>query len=268
MSKIESFEIDIAELKRTRTVWVYLPDDYKPTGKPSPVIYMHDGQNLFYDKLAAYGKSWRADKTMDEIFAQTGHSAIIVGVDSNEKHRLSEYSPWKKSGIVARRHLPKDNRGGEGKQYAEFFAKSLKHTVDSRYNTDKSREATAIIGSSMGGLISCYIALSYQRIYETMGLFSTWSVFSQKQFDGFVKKTPQILPQRALVYCGGKENENEKYAKVIADASLKLYKNLQKRGVSCELLMNSDFVHDETAWGVYFFKFASDFLARYYSSVK
>ena len=265
MSKIESFEIDITELKRTRTVWVYLPDDYKPTGAPSPVIYMHDGQNLFYDKLAAYGKSWHVDKTMDEIFAQTGHSAVIVGVDSNEKHRLSEYSPWKKSGAVARRHLAKDNRGGEGKQYAEFFAKSLKHIIDSRYNTDKNREATAIIGSSMGGLISCYIALTYQRIYETVGLFSTWTVFCQSAFDRFVRSTPQILPQRALVYCGGRENEKSRFSQKISNASLKLYDSLKKRGISCELLMNSDFVHDETAWSVYFCKFASDFLNKYYS---
>ena len=67
MSKIESFEISIPQLNRTRTVWVYLPDNYKPQGEPLPVIYMQDGQNLFYEKLTAYGMAWRVDRTMDAI---------------------------------------------------------------------------------------------------------------------------------------------------------------------------------------------------------
>lgn len=267
MSKIESFEIDIPQLKRSRTVWVYLPDDYKPTGKLYPVIYMHDGQNLFYDKLCQYGKSWHVDVAMDSIYKSTGYAAIVIGVESNEKHRLSEYSPWKISpfNLSAKKHLSKLNRGGEGKQFAEFFAKTLKPAIDSKYNTDKEREATAVIGSSMGGVISCYLGLTYQRIYETMGLFSTWSVFNQNAFDGFLRKTPQSLPQHALVYCGGMESELPKQANRVADSSLALYKTLKKRNVKTELIYNSDCVHNESAWEKYFYKFAADFLTRYYS---
>lgn len=268
MSKIESFEIDIPQLKRTRTVWVYLPDDYDPKGAPSPVIYMHDGQNLFYDKLCAYGKSWHVDKTMDEIYRNTGHSAIVVGVESNEKHRLAEYGPWKMNALhlLEKKRFDKYNRGGEGKEFAEFFAKNLKHAIDSKYSTDKERTATAVIGSSMGGLISCYLGLTYQRIYETMGLFSTWTVFNQGAFNSFMRKTPQTLEQHALVYCGGKEMELPGQAKKITTSSLELYNKLKQRGICCELLLNSNFVHNETAWEVYFDKFARDFLDRYYSA--
>ena len=240
MSKIESFEIDIPQLKRARTVWVYLPDDYKQVGEPSPVIYMHDGQNLFYDKLTAYGTAWHVDKVMDEIYKTTGRGAIIVGVECYDRRRLSEYSPWKISPaslMKARKDVAKDkgNRGGEGKQYAEFFTKTLKTAVDAKYNTNKERHATAIIGSSMGGLISCYIGIKHQRLYETM-------------------------------YCGGKEGDCERESKIMADDSLNLYKRLSKRGIHCELLFNSDFKHYETAWGICFDKFARDFLNRYYSA--
>ena len=87
MSKIESFEIEIPQLKRDRTVWVYLPDSYKSTGAPLPVIYMQDGQNLFYDKLTSYGTAWRVDKIMDEIYEKTGRGAIIIGVESYDRAR-------------------------------------------------------------------------------------------------------------------------------------------------------------------------------------
>ncbi len=265
MSKIESFETDIPQLNRKRTVWVYLPDNYEQTGTPLPVIYMHDGQNLFYDKLTAYGTAWHVDKTLDEIFSASGLSAIVVGVECNDKHRLSEYSPWKISPLAVRhrRSLPKENRGGEGKKYGEFFAKVLKPTIDSKYNTDKERNATAVIGSSMGGLISCYLGLKYQRIYETMGLFSTYTPFNQSAFNRFLKRTPQTLAQHALVYCGGKEGLAATSDKAMVQASVDLYKRLSKRGVSCELLVNSDLKHFETAWDIYFRKFAYDFLQRY-----
>ena len=127
MSNIESFEIEISQLKRDRTVWVYLPDDYKQVGEPFPVIYMHDGQNLFYDKLTAYGEAWHIDKVMDKIYASTGRSAIIIGVECYDRRRLSEYSPWKINPLAfdAKKNVAKDkgNRGGEGKLYAEFLLK-------------------------------------------------------------------------------------------------------------------------------------------------
>ena len=269
MSKIESFEIEIPQLKRSRTVWVYLPDNYKSSGEPCPVIYMHDGQNLFYDKLTAYGTAWHVDKVMDNIVAATGKGAIIIGVECYDRARLSEYSPWKMSlaASISHKDFPKHNRGGEGAQYAEFFTKNLKNYVDSKYNTIKEREATAIIGSSMGGLISCYIGINHQRLYETMGLFSTYAQFNKSALNSFLSKAPQTLPQHALIYCGGKEGDDSKRGdRIMAADSLDLYNRLSKRGIQCELLFNSDFKHIETAWGIYFDKFARDFLARYYST--
>lgn len=263
MSKIESFEMNMPQLNRSRTVWVYLPDNYG--NEPLPVIYMHDGQNLFYDKLTAFGTAWHVDKTLDELYATTGHSAIVVGVESNDKHRLSEYSPWKMNffAFAAKRETPKENRGGEGALYADFFAKTLKPAIDAKYKTDRERNATAVIGSSMGGLISCYLALTYQRVYETMGLFSTFTPFNQGAFDRFVKRTPQTLPQHALVYCGGKEGLRVP-DKAMERSSINLYYTLKKRGINCELLLSSELTHYETAWDIYFHKFAADFLERYY----
>lgn len=264
MSKVESFQMEIPQLGRMRTVWVYLPDNYNKKGNPYPVIYMHDGQNIFYDRLTAYGTAWHVDKTMDQIYQLTGKSAIVVGVECNPARRLSEYSPWKTN--LPMKGFPSNNRGGEGAKYAEFFAKNLKTEIDSKYNTDPQRVATAVIGSSMGGLISLYIGLKYQRLYETMGLFSPFTPFNFGATRRFLKSTPQILPQHALVYCGGKENISVS-DKIMEKASIELYNKLSQRQVVTELLFNSDMVHNERAWDIYFRKFAMDFLNRYYAQL-
>ena len=265
MSKIESFEMEITTLKRMRKVWVYLPDNYSESGEKFPVIYMHDGQNLFYDELTAFGTAWHVDKCLDDIYAKTGKSCIVVGVECNGERRLSEYSPWKINPLAfkEKRTIAKHDRGGEGSEFGQWFATTLKSYIDAHYNTDTDRSATAVAGSSMGGLISCYLGLKYQQVYETMGLFSTYTEFNQLAFDRFVRKTSQIEAQQALVYCGGKEGDDYTTNGRMVRNSCKLYKTLTKREISCELVLNSDLVHHESAWEIYFYKFAQDFLDRY-----
>ena len=268
MSKIENFEMEITTLKRSRKVWVYLPEGYSEKGdKRYPVIYMHDGQNLFYAELTAYGAAWRVDKALDDVQSDTGNACIVVGVECLPERRLSEYSPGKAS--RHKREILRDaiNCGGEGEAYSEWFACELKCEIDQRYRTDPSRNATAVAGSSMGGLISCYLGLKYQSVYETMGLFSSYTEFNQKQFDKFVKCTPQLEAQHAFVYCGGKEWNDKKGDALMARNSLKLYETLSKR-MGCVLALDSVQPHYETAWEIYFRIFARDFLDRYYSSLQ
>lgn len=267
MSKIESIELEITELNRLRTVWVYLPDNYDPSGEALPVIYMHDGQNLFYDRLSTSGKSWRVDKTLDELFSETGKSCIVVGVECNDKVRLSEYSPWRISPSAVKSkstaNKTRKNRGGEGRRYGDWFAKTLKPYIDSNYNTDRDRVATAVAGSDMGAYISCYLTLTYQRVYETVGLFSTFTQFNEPALYKYEKKTSQALSQHALVYVGGKEWGKDKADKRMTEQSRKLYDRLAKRGILCEFVVNSELAHNESAWEIYFRKFAQDFLDRY-----
>ena len=269
MSTIESFELNISTLNRNRRVWVYLPDGYDEKGARYPVIYMHDGQNLFYDELTAYGAAWHVDKCVDDIYSKTGKACIVVGVECDGERRLSEYSPWKASFamISKRKHAGKENRGGEGAAYSEWFATTLKSYIDEHYNTDPTRNATAVAGSSMGGLISCYLGLKFQHLYQTMGLFSTYTQFNQGAFNGFVRATPQVEKQHAFVYCGGKEWGDDLVASQrIEKCAHLLYAQLKQRGVSCQLVLDSDQPHYETAWEIHFYKFAQEFLNRYYES--
>lgn len=264
MSLIESFEVNIARLKRRRKVWVYLPDDYKSDGKPVPVIYMQDGQNLFYDELTPYNKAWHADKVLDKIFKATGRSAAVVGVECLPEKRLSEYSPWKASPDFLRRSAGyATDIGGEGTAYAEFFARDLVKEVESRYNFACTRDGRAVVGSSMGGLISCYIALLYQDVFETSGLFSTFTPFNSRAVGLFLKNTVQVYTQYAYIYCGGKEGLDVPDALMVR-ASEKLYESFATRGIVTELVIDSHMEHSEVAWEKYFYGFAFGFIARYY----
>ena len=269
MSQIESFTMEITPLQRQRKVWVYLPDNYSESGAGFPVIYMHDGQNIFFDELTAYGTAWHVNKCLDDIYAKTGYGCIVVGVECEGERRLSEYSPWKINffAFKSKREIAKDkcNRGGEGAEYSEWFATTLKQYIDSHYNTDKGRLATAVAGSSMGGLISCYLGLKYQQVYGTLGLFSTYTEFNQPAFNRFVRATAQTEHQHALVYCGGKEGDDYTTNGRMVRNSLRLYKTLEKRNLSCQLVLDSEQYHYETAWGIHFYKFAQDFLTRYFT---
>ena len=158
---IISENFQIPQLNRGRKVWLYLPPDYYTSNASYPVVYMHDGQNLF-DKKTAYSGEWNADETMNRLFRDKNLKVIIVGIDHGGDKRLDEYSPW----------VNDKYGGGEGDQYLEFITNTLKPFIDTNYNTLTDKENTAIIGSSMGGLISHYAGLKYPNIFGKIGVYS------------------------------------------------------------------------------------------------
>ena len=147
-----------------RLVYLYLPEDWKTSGKRYPVLYMFDGHNVFFDSHATYGKSWGMGEYMDENNKQM----IIVAVECNHEghQRLSEYSPvdavFPDAGAVT----------GRGKQYMDWLVGTLKPYIDSNYPTLPDRENTSIAGSSMGGLMSLYAVCEYNNVFQKAACIS------------------------------------------------------------------------------------------------
>lgn len=162
----------IPQLERNRKVWVYLPPDYETSAKRYPVIYMQDGQNLFNEKTSFSGE-WKVDETMNALFNAGDYGAIIVAVENGGWRRLDEYSPWYNDQLEA---------GGEGKEYGEFIVKTLKPYIDATYRSLPNREYTGLIGSSMGGLISHYVAMEYQDVFSKVGVLSPSFWFSKETY--------------------------------------------------------------------------------------
>lgn len=150
----------MSALGRSRKIWVYLPPGYHQTKKHYPVIYMHDGQNLFDESQAGFGE-WGIDETLDSLAIAGKPSAIVIGIENGPK-RLNEYNPF---------YFQRAGEG-EGDAYLDFIIKDLKRAVDKKYRTLPSKENTIIAGSSMGGLISFYAALKYGEVFGRAGVFS------------------------------------------------------------------------------------------------
>jgi predicted alpha/beta superfamily hydrolase len=109
------------QLGRQRRIWIYLPAGYTSSPKRYPVIYMHDGQNLFDDYTSGYGE-WGIDEMMDKVSPQ--NQCIIVGIDHGGDFRVTEYDPY-------------DSKYGKGRgdDYVEFLVKALKPYIDAHYKT-------------------------------------------------------------------------------------------------------------------------------------
>jgi isoamylase len=149
------------ELDNQRDVLVYLPPSYHSGRRSYPVLYMHDGQNLF-DPDTSYAGDWGMGRILDAA-ASRGLEAIVVGVPNMAAERLDEYSPYADS---------TSGGGGRGLAYAAFLTGTLKPLVDRRFRTRQSREHTVIAGSSMGGLISLYALFRMPGTFGAAGVLS------------------------------------------------------------------------------------------------
>ncbi|XZE22581.1 alpha/beta hydrolase-fold protein [Pirellulaceae bacterium SH449] len=150
-------------LSNSRPIYVWLPLDYDSSEDTYPVLYMHDGQNLFDSAKAAFGVEWNVDETAQKLIqSKTIAPFIIVGI-GNTKDRIDEYT------LTQDRKL---NRGGRGKEMIAFITEELKPFVDKTYRTRPQREATWIGGSSLGGLISLYACMERPDVFGGCFAFS------------------------------------------------------------------------------------------------
>jgi len=166
------------ELNRSRRVRVCLPLDYNDTSIDYPVLYMHDGQNLF-SASESFAGEWKVDESLAD-FEENGFSgnvdfsgAIVVAIDNGGSQRIAEYTPWANPGYG----------GGQGAEYMEFIVNTLKPYVDENYRTLADRNNTGIMGSSLGGLISHYGAMKYQNVFSKAGVLSPSFWFTDDIYD-------------------------------------------------------------------------------------
>jgi len=158
---ILSDSIYMSQLERYRRIWVYTPPDYTNSKQTYPVVYMHDGQNLFMDETSGFGE-WQVDETLDALSKYRDLELIVVGIDHGGKYRTSELSPY------TYEYADK----AEGDQYLDFIVNTLKPKIDSTYRTKPDLTNTAIMGASLGGLISHYAAFKYPETFGKIGVFS------------------------------------------------------------------------------------------------
>ena len=165
-----------------RHVTVWLPSTYKPGSPRHAVLYMHDGQNLLDPDTGYGGMEWKVDETLDRLIRERKVQPTIVVAIWNTPKRLREYVPSKAFGHLPPQYMDRVRGlyGGDplSDGYLKFIVSELKPRIDKRFRVKTDRANTAIMGSSMGALISLYAVDEYPQVFGGAGMVSThWPLF-------------------------------------------------------------------------------------------
>ncbi|EJN60873.1 hypothetical protein HSB1_14760 [Halogranum salarium B-1] len=226
-------------LSTDRHLLVSLPPSYTDSDRSYPVVYMHDGQNLF-DEATSNSGEWCVDETMARL-SDEGREAIVVGIPHGGDARGDEYTPYPHE----------EYGGGDADQYLQFLFETVKPLVDETFQTHPGREATGLVGSSLGGVVSLYGFFEYGAKVGFAGVMSPafwWPgepmfeyVADQSRTDG-----------RLYVDVGGQESPdnpelNEAY---VRDAE-RMAEQLREQGFTDDRLrfvVDDDARHHESEW--------------------
>lgn len=222
------------QLNRYRRIWIYLPPDYDSSRHAYPVLYMHDGQNLF-DRKSSFLEEWKVDERLNALFAKGDSGIIVVGIDNGGIRRIDEYSPWQNP----------QYGGGEGEEYVQFIANTLKPHIDSLYRTRKGPRHTGIMGSSMGGLISLYGGLRNPEVFGKIGVFSPSLWFSEKVWSWM--DTVQIGDSTRIYLLAGAKESQTMVKELEKCDSVLLSHGMAREQLFLQIDPNG--THSETFWG-------------------
>lgn len=247
-------------------VTIWLPPGYQRPGARFPVIYMHDGQNVFFPALSGYNKVWAADKAMLGLIADGAtRGAIIVAVWHPGEARARQYFPQQ-----LYENLPPDlrveadqflNGPVRSDSYLKFLVTELKPMIDRRYRTLGDRANSFVVGSSMGGLISLYAIARYPAIFGGAACVSThWPLAAPERVDAartgavlgvwdrFIAEDLGAPGRRRIWFDHGDQTLDRFYGAYQAEIDRKLARIGWQRGRDFESRSYPGAAHEENAW--------------------
>jgi len=226
-------------LRNQRDLIVYLPPGYdEQPQREYPVLYLHDGQNLF-DGATAFipGMDWHVGQTADEYIREARvEPLIIVGIYNAGKQRLGEYTPTRAARLG----------GGRANRYAKFLLEEVRPMVQKYYRVRSGVENTGIGGSSLGGLVSLYLGLRQPKIFGKIAALSPSVWWNERVILRFADAASvQPLP-RIWLDIGTREGPR------IVDDVERFRDVLLKKGWQTERTLHYERVegaeHNEAAW--------------------
>ena len=238
---IETWNVTLPQLTgdEPRKAYVYVPDYFgEDETQRFPVLYMFDGHNVFFDEDATYGKSWG----MKEFLEETEMPLIVAAVECNhspDNARLSEYSPYS----FQRRGMGKFV--GRGRLTMEWIVHEFKPYIDHEYPTLPKRADTFIAGSSMGGLMSLYALMEYNRYFSRAAALSPSLWVAPGRIERLIK-TARLNPDTTLYMdYGSRELGNHTG---MASGFGRFAQLLMERRVNltCRIVPGGD--HSEASW--------------------
>ena len=257
--KIERIENFKSQFIATRNIDVWLPEGYNTANKYN-VVYMHDGQMLFDSTQTWNKKEWCADEIFAKLITENKIEPSIIVAIWNTPERITEYFPGKifenTEPGVQKSILEKYGNGKKisSDNYLKFIVTELKPFIDKNYPTHPEKEHTAIIGSSMGGLISVYAISEYPDVFGGAACLSTaWFSFVEPNyaipmaaFQYFEKNLPS--PNDHKIYFDYGTGESDKPYELTQSFIDLIAKGKGFNENNYKSMVFDKAVHDEIAW--------------------
>jgi predicted alpha/beta superfamily hydrolase len=241
IERIDGFESKA--LGNRRNLIVYLPPNYaQETLKKYPVVYMHDGQNVF-DGMTSYipNQEWRADETAESLInAGIIEPMIIVAIENGGAERGNEFLPTKFK-------MGNSEVGGKADLYGKMLIDEIMPIINDRYRTKLGPSNTGLIGSSFGGVVSSYLGITRPDVFGRLGVLSPSVWVDNKVLLSMVKPLEKKQPRsRIWIDIGGKEGEGSvENTRSLFDAYVK---SGWKPSKDVVLVVEPNAEHNENAW--------------------
>ena len=226
-------------LGNTRGVYVYLPPTYLENSTARmPVVYMHDGQNLFDPNAAFGGVTWRVPEAMNDA-ASSGlyREAIVVGPENAGAGRIAEYTPTSDPMYG----------GGNGDLYLRMLIEELKPRVDAELRTLSGPADTVLMGSSLGGLISAYAGVHQAGTFGCIGAMSPSVWWDGRVLLTQLPQTTAPRPVRVYVDSGDSGPSNDGVTDT-ADLVVAYRALGYSDGTTLKYVVQQGATHTESAW--------------------
>ena len=228
-------------LPNDRDVVVYLPPGYsREPERTYPVMYMHDGQNLFDPKTSFIeGRTWQVREQADAaIEAGEVEALVIVGIYNTGEHRLAEYTQEREA----------QRGGGEADKYGKLLTRELMPWIASQYRVRTGRESTGMGGSSLGGLVTLYLGLKHPAVFSKLAVMSPSVWWAHKSILSYVNEHAPQIWEKPRVWLDVGDHEGRK---TLRDAE-QLMRRLKANGWVPEESLHFERVeggtHDEASW--------------------
>ncbi|MGL4662970.1 MAG: alpha/beta hydrolase [Culicoidibacterales bacterium] len=216
---------------------------YQPEGKVNGIIYFHDGQNLFVDELAGYGRSWRVLDFLKNNKQYQNYA--VVGIEHG-KNRFTEYSPWITEELdVLKSLVPAEDHGGHGYSYIDDLANIVVPYFENKFDYKGSNRV--LCGSSMGGMISIIAGICYPELFSKVAGISNAIWFAPNAFHQFVERTRKF-PEFIFMTIGDNEAHGEIKNTMYIDENNRLAAYLTKNGILHEYRLIEGGIHNESDW--------------------
>ena len=238
IGKLYLHTIDSKHLGKARTIRVWMPANLDPDQK-HPVIYMHDGQNLFDDTIATQG-GWKMDDTVARLVGlKEMRPAVIVGIDNGGSDRIAElsYTPAPQLG------------GGDAEKYAAFVLEEVMPLVEAEYPVSTKPADRVLGGSSLGALVSLEMAYRHPDTFAGVLAMSPSIWWPTDPIAQRLARDPGGLAgTKVYLDMGTAEVGKADQAAALVQATRQFAALLEQRGATVNLFIATRGQHNEVNW--------------------